>query len=44
MGYAIPEVLDYQHITFYALPEYVDLLRPHLDNYVRGKIPEIFSD
>lgn len=44
MGYAIPKVLDYQHITFYALPEYVALIKPHLDDYVRSKIPELYSD
>jgi len=38
MGFSEPKVLDYQHITFYALPEFRDKLRPHLIQYVYDKL------
>ena len=43
MGYAAPRVIDYQHITFYALPEYVNKLQPHIDDYAKAIIPEFFD-
>ena len=43
MGYAAPRVIDYQHITFYALPEYVNKLQPHIDDYAKSLIPEFFD-
>lgn len=37
MGFVEPQALDYQHITFYALPDFVDKLKPYIYNYLKKK-------
>ncbi len=44
MGYDIPKELDYQQLIFFALPEYMDKIRPLIDNYARKIIPEFFIE
>ncbi len=38
MGFVEPQALDYQHITFYSLPKFSDILRPHINDYLQEKL------
>ncbi len=38
MGFLEPRILDYVHITFFALPKFVDSLKPHINDYLTQKL------